>query len=172
MTIWRSVSDISSKSHAMVYFNSITVNGKLHSFELGIIEELVSTINPNNYRTELKELMTDEQYPVMYVFQSKMSDALCLEIFEEILVNVIFTPNKFDQLMSILKLNPERSRKIDCQMDPKQNSKSMFVELDESQNMSTSKNSAVSLPNLERKKGIKRPLDDPNPSNVSKLYFI
>ena len=172
MTIWRSVSDISSKSHAMVYFNSITVNGKLHSFELGIIEELVSTINPNNYRTELKELMTDEQYPVMCVFQSKMSDALCLDIFDDILENVFEITDRFDRLMSILELNPERSRKMDCEMVPKKKSKPIYVERDESQNMSTSKNSVVSLPNLKRKKGIKRPLDDPNPSNVSKLYFI
>ena len=71
-----------------------------------------------------------------------------------------------------LELNPERSRKMDCEMVPKKKSKPIYVERDESQNMSTSKNSVVSLPNLKRKKGIKRPLDDPNPSNVSKLYFI
>ncbi len=69
------------------------MNGKLPKCELKRIKTLVTKIQSDNYRTELKEFLTNEQYPVSCSSNKSINDKLCDEIVHKVLVNVRETPN-------------------------------------------------------------------------------
>ena len=97
--------ECSSQSCVLLRLDSIAANGHVIKLEFNTTKELVSRIPSADYRTELKELMSNDQYPVWCGSDDQTNDKLCGEIFDEVFHDVAETSSKFDQCFTIFFSN-------------------------------------------------------------------
>ncbi len=99
----------------MFCFDSISDNEKLVISELDTIQQLVSRIPSADQMTELKGLMSNEQYPVWLVSDKEMNDTLSAEMFDEFFDSHRHT----DNILSILRnFHKSNVNTFDLQFNP------------------------------------------------------